>query len=56
MHAATMQSRWTNKKITPTSVMLVLSRTQVHALGGFDVLELELILVLGERLGLGHGR
>lgn len=35
----------------PTSVMLVLSRTQVHAFRGFDVLE----LVLGGRLRLGHG-
>lgn len=38
--------------------MLALSRTQVHALGGFDVLELLLVLVLalGGRLGLGRAR
>lgn len=46
------------QKNRPTSVMLVLSRTQVHALGGFNMLELPLALVLalGGRLGLSRAR
>lgn len=46
--------RTTRKDHVPTSVMLVLSRTQVHALRGFDVLDLPLVLVLGGRLGLSR--
>lgn len=38
----------------PTSVLLVLSRTQVHAFGGFNVLELPLALI--GRLGLSLAR
>lgn len=50
--------RTTRKDQVPTSVMLVLSRTQVHALRGFDVLDLPLVLVLvlGGRLGLSRAR
>lgn len=44
------------EKNLPTSVLLVLSRTQVHALGGFDMLELPLVLALGRRLGLSRAR
>lgn len=50
--------RTTRKDQVPTSVMLVLSRTQVHALRGFDVLDLPLVLVLvlDGRLGLSRAR
>lgn len=55
IHAATMQRPQT-KDYLPTSMMLVLSRTQVHALGGFDVLDLPLVLGLARRLGLRRAR
>lgn len=45
-----------NRRGLPTSVLLVLSRTQVHALGGFDVLEVALAPVLGGTLRLGRAR
>ena len=42
------------QKNLPTSVLWI--RTQVHALGGFNMLELPLVLVLGRRLGLSWAR
>lgn len=44
--------RAAEQKLHPTRVLLVLSRTQVHALGRLDVLELTLGLVLVLKLGL----
>lgn len=43
----------TNKVNLPTNGTLALTRTQVHALGGFDVVELLLVLVLAGWLWLG---
>lgn len=45
--------RAAEQKLHPTRVLLVLSRTQVHALGRLDVLELTLGLGLGLVLKLG---